>query len=78
MLLTHGRHGKCWVCEHPESTRQERLDYLRGVLDQHPWVVIGVQEERYRPPYSYTLGLTDRELPELVITGLRTSGPPTC
>src|SRR5215469_6250955 len=41
-----------------------------GVLDQHPWVVIGVHEERYRPPYSYTLGLTDRELPELVITGL--------
>jgi len=60
----------CWVCEHPESTKQERLEYLRGVLDQHNWVVIGVHEERYRPPYSYTLGLTDRELPELVITGL--------
>ncbi|MGH3214977.1 MAG: DUF4262 domain-containing protein [Streptosporangiaceae bacterium] len=60
----------CWVCEHPESTRQERLEYLRGVLHQHSRVVIGVHEERYRPPYSYTLGLTDRELPELVITGL--------
>ena len=60
----------CWVCEHPESTTQERLEYLRGLLDQHNWVVIGVHEERYRPPYSYTLGLTDRELPELVITGL--------
>ena len=60
----------CWVCEHPESTKQERLEYLRGLLDQHNWVVIGVHEERYRPPYSYTLGLTDRELPELVITGL--------
>jgi len=32
--------------------------------------VVGVHEERYRPPYSYTLGLTDRELPEVVITGL--------
>src|SRR5215467_1836645 len=60
----------CWICEHPESTRQEHVDYLRGVLAQHPWVVIGVHEERYRPPYSYTLGLTDRELPEVVITGL--------
>jgi len=60
----------CWVCEHPESTKQERLEYLRGVLDQHRWVVIGVHEERHRPPYSYTLGLTNRELPELVITGL--------
>lgn len=71
MSLTHtGRHDMCWVCEHPESTRQERLDYIRGVLAQHPWIVIGVHEERYRPPYSYTLGLTDRDLPELVITGL--------
>jgi hypothetical protein len=60
----------CWVCEHPESTKQERLEYIRGVLEHHPWVVIGVHEERCRPPYSYTLGLTDRELPELVITGL--------
>ena len=60
----------CWVCEHPESTKQERLEYLRGLLDQHSWVVIGVHEERYRPPYSYTLGLTNRELPELVVTGV--------
>lgn len=60
----------CWVCEHPEATRRERLDYIRGVLDQQPWIVISVHEERYRPPYSYTLGLSDRELPELVITGL--------
>ena len=68
----------CWLCEHPEATRQERLDYFRGVLDKQPWIVVNVHEERYRPPYSYTLGLTDRELPELVITGLRISGPPTC
>src|SRR6201997_5661558 len=60
----------CWVCEHPESTKQERLEYLRGLLAKHNWLVSGVHEERYRPPYSYTLGLTDRELPELVITGL--------
>ena len=65
----------CWICEHPESTKQERLEYLRGVLDKHNWVVIGVHEERYRPPYSYTLGLTDRELPELVITGLPHAAP---
>jgi hypothetical protein len=60
----------CWVCEHPESTREDRLQYVRGLLDQHCWIVVGVHEERYRPTYSYTVGLSDHGLPELVITGL--------
>ncbi|HEY6495010.1 MAG TPA: DUF4262 domain-containing protein [Trebonia sp.] len=60
----------CWVCDHPEATKAARLAYVRGLLDEHPWVVIGVDRERYRAPYSYTVGLTERELPELLITGL--------
>jgi hypothetical protein len=64
-----GGHDRCWVCEHPESTREDRLQYVRGLLDQHCWIVVGVHEERYRPAYSYTVGLTDHGLPELVITG---------
>ena len=60
----------CWVCEHPESTKAARLEYVRGLLAEHPWVVIGVERDGYRPPYSYTVGLTEFDLPELVITGL--------
>lgn len=60
----------CWVCEHPESSSEERLEYVRGLIVQNCWVVIGVHEERYRPPYSYTVGLTEQGRPELVITGL--------
>lgn len=60
----------CWVCDHPDATRLDRLDYVRGLLDQHCWVVVGVPPERYRAGYSYTVGLTDHELPELVFTGL--------
>ncbi len=60
----------CWVCDHPESSSEERLEYVRGLIAQNCWVVIGVHEERYRPPYSYTAGLTEQGLPELVITGL--------
>jgi len=60
----------CWVCEHPESTREDRVQYVRGLLDQHCWIAIGVYGERYRPPYSYTVGLTDHGCPELLITGL--------
>jgi hypothetical protein len=60
----------CWVCDHPEATKAARLAYVRGLLDEHPWVVIGVERDGYRAPYSYTAGLTERDLPELVITGL--------
>jgi len=49
----------CWVCDHPGSTGQDYLEYLRGLLDQHCWIVVGVQRNRYRPPYSYTVGLSD-------------------
>jgi hypothetical protein len=60
----------CWVCDHPGSTGQDYLEYLRGLLDQHCWIVVGVQRDRYRPPYSYTVGLSDHGKPELVVTGL--------
>ena len=60
----------CWVCDHPGSTGQDYLEYLRGLLDQHCWIVVGVQRNRYRPPYSYTVGLSDHGKPELVVTGL--------
>ena len=60
----------CWVCEHPESTKADRLAYVRDLLDENPWVVIGVEGEGRRPPYSYTVGLTAAGRPELVITGL--------
>jgi len=60
----------CWVCDHPDATRLDQLRYVRAVLDEHCWVVVGVARERYRPPYSYTVGLTDHGLPEFVVTGL--------
>lgn len=60
----------CWVCDHPESTKAARLAYVRGLLKEHPWVVIGVDRDGYRAPYSYTAGLTEFDRPELVITGL--------
>jgi len=59
-----------WVCDHPEASRLEHLDYIRGQVDKHCWVVIGVRRHRYRPPYSYTVGLTSHGKPELVVTGL--------
>jgi len=60
----------CWVCDHPGSTGQDYLEYLRGLLEQHCWIAIGVRGDRFRPPYSYTVGLTNHGKPELVVTGL--------
>ena len=60
----------CWVCDHPRASRQDWIDHLRETLAEECWVVISVQREKYRPPYSYSVGLTDHGKPEIVVTGL--------
>ncbi len=60
----------CWNCDHPGATWQDYLDHLRGLLEQHCWIVQGVQRERRRPPYAYTVGLAAHDRPELVVTGM--------
>jgi hypothetical protein len=60
----------CWECDHPEATWQDYLEHLRALLEQRRWVVQGVQRERERPPYAYTVGLPKRQRPELLVTGL--------
>jgi hypothetical protein len=37
---------------------------------EYGWAVQGVERERARPPWAYTVGLTPLDLPELLITGL--------
>jgi hypothetical protein len=60
----------CWQCDHPGATWQDYLAHLRELLVRHCWVVQGVQRERHRAPYAYTIGLASHDQPELVITGL--------
>lgn len=60
----------CWQCDHPESTRQDYLDYMQDLIDRFGWAVVGVEGDRIHPPWAYTLGLTPHGKPELVITGL--------
>lgn len=45
---------------------------LQSVIDVHGWAVIGVFPTRDDDgiPFSYTVGLTDKGLPELAIYGL--------
>lgn len=60
----------CWQCDHPGATWQDYLGHLRGLLERHCWVVQGVQRDRHRPPYAYTVGLAGHDRPELVVTGM--------
>lgn len=58
----------CWMCEHPGSTNQDYLDELRTTMLEHGWAVQYVESDRTQ--YACTIGLYDRGLPELLVTGV--------
>jgi hypothetical protein len=60
----------CWMCDHPNATRQDYLDHLGRMIMDSGWAVQFVERDRLHPPYAYTVGLTARGKPELVVTGL--------
>jgi hypothetical protein len=60
----------CWECDHPESSHQDYLDHMQGLIDRFGWAVVGVADDGVHPPWAYTLGLTPLRRPELVVTGL--------
>lgn len=59
----------CWQCDNPHGTTDEYLDMLRGVIADHGWAV--QYDEHYSRPFMYTVGLTDRGLHELLMTGMQ-------
>ena len=59
----------CWQCDHPGGTRLDYLEHVRDVIACCGWTVQGVQRDRIRPPWAYTVGLTTFGQPELVATG---------
>lgn len=58
----------CWKCDNPNGTIEEYLDKLRATIDDHGWAVQFVEDAKR--PFAYTVGLHQRGLPELVITGM--------
>jgi hypothetical protein len=59
----------CWQCN-TGGTWQDYLDHMRGLVGMHGWAVVGVEGDGVHPPFAYTVGLTPRDRPELVVTGL--------
>jgi hypothetical protein len=58
----------CWKCDHPDSTIEEWLEAIRTTMAEHGWAVQYVEDDRR--PYAYTVGLHERGLPELLVTGV--------
>ena len=57
----------CWKCDHPDSTMQEWLELIYAAVQENGWVV---QYVTGRTPFAYTIGLHERGLPELLVTGM--------
>ncbi len=58
----------CWQCDHPDKTPGDYLDVIRDKILARGWAVQYVEGDRR--PFAYTIGLHDRGLPELLVTGL--------
>jgi hypothetical protein len=58
----------CWLCDHPEATRDDYCDLLHEKIRKRGWTVQYVESDRR--PYAYTIGLHDWNVPELLITGV--------
>jgi len=65
-----GEANVCWMCDHPGATEWNYQDHLRSLIARHGWAVQGVERDGIHPPWAYTVGLTPRRRPELVITGI--------
>ncbi len=54
----------CWMCDHPTASREDYLSQIGAIIAETGWAVQGVERDRLRPPYAYTVGLTARGKPE--------------
>jgi hypothetical protein len=60
----------CWICDHPQATRSDYLNHMLDLVATYGWAVQGVSRDGLHPPWAYTVGLTEADLPELVVSGM--------
>jgi hypothetical protein len=46
------------------------VEGIKRLIHQHGWTVISMERGKTFPEYSYTVGLVDKGLPELIMIGL--------
>jgi len=59
----------CWQCDHPDATLDDYLDRVRKMIRTYGWMIQYVEDDKR--PFAYTIGLHQRGLPELVMTGVQ-------
>jgi hypothetical protein len=59
----------CWQCDNPDKTTDDYLDVLRKTIKDHRWAVQFVESDNR--PFAYTIGLHEKHLPELMVTGMQ-------
>ncbi|THV11192.1 DUF4262 domain-containing protein [Nocardioides caeni] len=60
----------CWKCDHPQATDEDYLGMIQGHIEARDYFIQGVEADRWRPGFTYTVGLTLHGHPELLVTGL--------
>jgi hypothetical protein len=60
----------CWACDNPGGGWEDYLGHVRSIIAATGWAVQSVERERMRPPWAYTVGMTEAGKPELLVTGL--------
>jgi hypothetical protein len=60
----------CWKCDNPTTTRADYLHLIQEKIDEHGYFIQSVGKDRWRPPFSYTVGLTPHGHPEFLISGM--------
>jgi hypothetical protein len=53
----------------PSHWDQQEQDWREGIA-RHGWLVISVPDDGARPGFQFTAGLTEQDLPELIVYGL--------
>lgn len=61
----------CWRCDNPDATDDDYFDLIQAQVDKHGYFVQGVEKDRIRPGFTYTVGLTVHGHPELLVTGMK-------
>lgn len=61
----------CWQCDNPTASKADYYRSMREKIDCYGWAVQWIERSKLYPSWAYTVGLTEHDLPELVVTGLQ-------
>lgn len=61
----------CWKCDNPDATDADYFMMVADKIATYGWFIQGVEKDRWRPGFAYTVGLTPLGHPELLVTGMK-------